>query len=411
MAGRVAATLSRAARAGSGSAIGGRIALALAPRSLAELGRGRVAAVVSGTNGKTTTTSLLAAALRTRTDVASNESGSNMTSGLVSTLWGARRGASAVLEVDERYLPGTVEACRPKIVTLLNLSRDQLDRSAETLDLARRWRESLARAGRELMVVANSDDPAVAWAALGAHDPVWVGVGQSWSGDSGACPGCGRALRTSPVGPGWSCASCGLRRPRPQAWLDGAVLVHVDGTRVPLRLALPGPANLRNAAMAVVAARELGVPMAAAAAAMTAVDGIAGRYDVRQLAGATCRLLLAKNPAGWVETLALVGPEPRPIVISINGRPVDGVDTSWLYDVQFERLRDREVVVCGRAATDLSVRLGYAGVPHRTAGSPRSAASRFADVTGARVIDVVGDYSGFQEVRRLAGAHARGGRP
>ena len=215
-----ASALSRAARLGSGTVIGGRVALALDPPALAELGRGRVLACVSGTNGKTTTTRLLATALSRLHPVVSNSSGANLPSGLVGVL-GRDLDRRAVLEVDELYLDSTIKALRPRIVVLLNLTRDQLDRTAETSRPAQAWRRSLS--GADQQVVASCDDPRVVWAAGGASRVVWVATGRSWTGDSQVCPQCGHPLRHAAAGaePGrgsdWYCPDCHLRRPEPAA--------------------------------------------------------------------------------------------------------------------------------------------------------------------------------------------------
>src|SRR5579871_5697703 len=167
-AGTVTAALSRRLGRGDGTVIGGRVSLLLDPDALARLGAGHRVSLVSGTNGKTTTTRLLAAALRTAGPVVINPQGSNLPPGLVAGLATAAPGAAAALEVDEAWLGAAADALVPATITLLNLSRDQLDRTAEVRRLADRWRAVAARA--TAAVVANADDPLVAWAAGAAAD-------------------------------------------------------------------------------------------------------------------------------------------------------------------------------------------------------------------------------------------------
>src|SRR6201991_4140995 len=124
---RTAAALSRAAGRGDGSVIGGWIGLKIDPELLSHLASGRAIALVSGTNGKTTTTRLTAAAMQTLGRVASNSFGANMPSGHTSALAKAGSTPFAVLEVDEHYLPQVMAETTPRVVALLNLSRDQLD--------------------------------------------------------------------------------------------------------------------------------------------------------------------------------------------------------------------------------------------------------------------------------------------
>ena len=121
--------------------------------------------MVTGTNGKTTTTRLVTAAIGSLgQEVATNAYGANMESGLVSALSGAPDAPYAVLEVDERHLPAMIKATNPRVVVLLNLSRDQMDRAAEIWLIARRWREAFGQVPA-CAVVANADDPLIAWAA------------------------------------------------------------------------------------------------------------------------------------------------------------------------------------------------------------------------------------------------------
>ncbi|HLH28297.1 MAG TPA: Mur ligase family protein, partial [Acidimicrobiales bacterium] len=181
---------SRALGRGSGTVIGGRAGLLLDPGLLGELAGGRRTALVSGTNGKTTTTRLLAAAVEGRLGpVATNTTGANMPAGHVAALAEHPAAAAAVLEVDEGYLAQLLTAARPAVAVLLNLSRDQLDRVAEVRLVAARWREALgelpagaAGAGGPAspVVVANADDPLVAWAAAAAPSLRWVGAGLVW---------------------------------------------------------------------------------------------------------------------------------------------------------------------------------------------------------------------------------------
>jgi UDP-N-acetylmuramyl tripeptide synthase len=433
--GKGAATASRYLSGGAGDVIGGTVAQRLHPDLLAELGRGRVLACVSGTNGKTTTTRMLTVALGPDVAPISNGNGANMTAGLISALMSAPPHRPAVLEVDEMYLGRTIAAVAPQVVLLLNLSRDQIDRTAETRRLAQGWREALAVAPTTI-VVANCDDPLVVWAAETAADPVWVSVGQAWTGDAQSCPVCGGALTrhasqlpTEPpdepgdgaavMGVPWSCNRCGFARPDPAAALHGDDLVTAAGQRLPISVSLPGRANRGNAVMATVAATQLGQTAEQALARIGAIAEVQGRYGVHQVSGVSCRLLLAKNPASWLETLDMLDErKDRPLVICVGARAVDGRDTSWLYDVTYERLAGRQVTASGRYAADLSLRLWYADVAHtliedmeaaiRTASQPSAAATRSRSGSPSAEVDVVGDYSSFQELRRLAPRRGRG---
>jgi UDP-N-acetylmuramyl tripeptide synthase len=395
---RSAAALSRAAGRGDGSVIGGWLGLKIDPDLLSHLAAGRRIALISGTNGKTTTTRLVAAAMGVLGDVATNSLGANMPTGHTSALARAGRTPYAVLEVDEHSLGQVIAATDPHVVALLNLSRDQLDRAKEVAMMAALWREALHE--RDLRVVANADDPMVVWAARGAA-VTWVASGQRWHDDSWVCPECGspivRAGHDSDAATAgittWACARCDLRRPDPQWWLDGEAVVGPDGVRHPVHLNLPGRVNRANAATALAVAAEFGVQVTDALPRLAEVTSIAGRYATVERDGRVIRLLLAKNPAGWLEAFEMA--EAAPTLLSINARDPDGLDTSWLYDVDFGPLRGRRVLITGDRAMDLAVRLEVNEVPFEHVDSFERA---LAAVPPGR-LEVIANYTAFQDIR------------
>jgi UDP-N-acetylmuramyl tripeptide synthase len=190
---RLASEASRRLGKGSGEMIGGKLALRVSPRALEEVGTGRPIACVSATNGKTTTTRLLARALGTRGPVKSNSGGANMAPGVLAALARPPYEAAAALEVDEIWLPKVARQVRPRVVVLMNISRDQLDRSNETRRIAAIWRE-LGQELADCTVVANVDDPLVTWASMTWSKQVWVSVGQNWTADAMVCPQCAKLL-------------------------------------------------------------------------------------------------------------------------------------------------------------------------------------------------------------------------
>ena len=379
--------------------IGGRAILAVDPSALARLAAGRTVALVSGTNGKTTTTSLLSAAMGGADSVVTNLQGANLPPGLAAALAAGRAGRPAVLEVDEAWLARVVEATRPRVVALLNLSRDQLDRNNEVRTLAASWRRTF-EAHPEVTVVANADDPLVAWGAGLAGAVIWVGAGQPWTDDAGGCPRCGGRIDFSHAArAGWSCRDCDLSRPPLDVRLEGSTVMWNDGTQVSPELQLPGRANRANATMALATAAVLGTDRDRAARALSDLTEIAGRYAVVSTGGCRARLLLAKNPAGWLEVFDFLRPAPLPVVVAINAEIADGRDPSWLWDVPFERLRGRLVVATGERSRDLAVRLRYAEVEHRHEPDLVKA----IPAAGSPEVDVVANYTSFQQLRtRLA---------
>ncbi|ARQ72058.1 MurT ligase domain-containing protein [Streptomyces marincola] len=395
-AGKAAAAVSRAAGRGSGSVIGGRVALKVDPELLSRLAGHLEVVLVSATNGKTTTTRLIAEALRAGGEVVSNALGANMPAGITSALSAGATARFGVLEVDEKYLAGVARDVTPRAIALLNLSRDQLDRAAETRMLAERWREGLQ--GSKATIIANADDPLVVWAASSSPDVIWAAVGQEWKDDAWSCPACGGVLHR-PDAVHWQCGECGFGRPAPSWVLSGDTVVDPHGTPWPIRLQLPGRANKANAATAAAVAAALGIHPQVALERMQSVAAVAGRYDVVQHQGRDIRLLLAKNPAGWLETFSLIDPPPAPVILSVNARGADGTDTSWLWDVDYGRLAGHPIAVIGDRRLDLAVRLEVAGVQFRVCETLDEAVQMLPQGR----IEAIANYTAFQDMRRIVG--------
>ncbi|OLE25968.1 MAG: ligase [Actinobacteria bacterium 13_1_20CM_3_71_11] len=397
---RGAAALSRATGRGDGSVIGGRLGLIIDPDLLAHLAADRQIALISGTNGKTTTTRLTTAAVGVLGPVATNSYGANMPTGHTSALAKAGDTPYAVLEVDEHYLPQVMAATGPKVIALLNLSRDQLDRAKEVAMMAQLWREALH--DQPVHLVANADDPMVVWAASVGAEVTWVAAGQRWHDDSWVCPECGGAIVRSgepDLAAGgapdtdWYCTGCPLRRPAPQWTLDGHAVVAPDGSRHVVTLQLPGRVNRANAATALAVAAQFGVRPADALPRLAEVASIAGRYAQVERDGRAIRLLLAKNPAGWLEAFDMA--DQAPTLLSINARDPDGLDTSWLFDVDFAPLTGRQVLITGDRAYDLAVRLEVNEVPFQHV---TTFAQAVAAVPPGR-LEVIANYTAFQDIR------------
>ena len=380
--------------------IGGLVALALDKSVLHQLGEGRRTVVVTGTNGKSTTTRMTAAALSTLGPVATNAEGANMDAGLVAALAGRRDANLAALEVDEMHVPHVADAVDPSVIVLLNLSRDQLDRVGEINHIERTLRGGLAR-HPSTVVVANCDDVLMTSAAYDSPNVVWVAAGGGWANDSVSCPRSGEIIVRDHTH--WYSTGTDFKRPSPQWWFDDSNIYGPDGLSLPMRLALPGTVNRGNATQAVAAAVTLGADPAAAVAAVSGVDEVAGRYSTVQLGQHTVRMLLAKNPAGWQEALSMVdkhgagrgdrgqraGARRRGPVVVV-GREV-------------RAFRGHAVVAAGERGTDLAVRLGYAGVDHTLVHDTVAA---IASCPPGHV-EVIANYTAFLQLNRT---FWRGGR-
>jgi UDP-N-acetylmuramyl tripeptide synthase len=391
--GRTAQRASRRFTRGKGAVIGGRVASIVCPDVLARAAHGLHAVAVSGTNGKTTTTRFVAAALATGGPVITNTHGANLPNGVVSALLEPLDpSARLVVEIDERWLPAVMADVEFRVVTLLNLSRDQIDRMAEVRSNANRWRAALTTAPGTV-VVANCDDPLVVHAVPGGADVRWVAAGMRWRWDATACPNCGGRIDYDTE---WACRQCHRTRPEPDVTVDGDT-VRMEGHDITLSLRLPGEHTRLNAAMAMATAAVFGVPPRDAARAFATVDDVDGRYRTLWGNEHPGRLFLGKNPAGWLEVLEVLDAEgPRPLVLVFNANQPDGRDPSWLWDVPMERLRGRPIVVAGERAADLEVRLRYSGVDYAVAPSLETALAE-----GRRAgADVLATYTAFWQVKR-----------
>ncbi len=396
-AGRGAGWASRRTGRGAGTQVSGKIMLAIAPHLLEEVAAGRRVAIVSATNGKTTTTRLLAEALRAAgIAVASNHTGANMPAGIAAALGRDAAPRVAILEVDERWVRKVVDPLRAELLVLGNLTRDQLDRFGEVRSIAEQWREVCAT-HPDLAVIANASDPHVVWAAETARSVTWVALGAPWRADAATCPRCAALLDWSEDR--FACPACDFAQPEAKARLDpaGADLL-LDGDRVPLELAVPGAWNRMNAALAVTAAvTHFDVAPARAASGVAAIDVISGRFSTRALAdGRRATVLLAKNPAGWTEVLRWLGGRERAVVLAVNAHVADGRDPSWLWDVPYELLRGQPVAASGERALDVAVRLDYGGVEHLVEADPLVAATRLP----GDEVTIIASYTQFTHLTR-----------
>ena len=382
---------------GAGGMIGGLMANAIDPNLLAQLGQGRPTVLVTGTNGKSTTTRMLAHALESRYSVATNEGGDNMDAGVISALLAGRDKDVVALEVDELHVPNIAEKLDADVLVLLNLTRDQLDRVGEINKIERALR-ACVEARPDMTVIANCDDVQVTSVAWDAPNVVWVSAGAGFVGDSTSCPRTGGhivrteddwyAVKKLPDGREF-------RRPEPTWWVDKDGLGHA-GETLPMNLQLPGRANRGNAAQAVAAAVVMDVPVTDALRAAEEVTDVAGRYSLVEFEGRTLRLMLAKNPAGWQEALSMIDRGVDSVVIAVNGQVADGQDLSWIWDVRFEDFEGQQVLAAGERGTDLAVRLGYAGVRHTLIKDTVDAV--LACPPGR--VEVLANYTAFRDLKR-----------
>lgn len=407
--GDAAALASRLAGKGSGASIRGQILTRAYPGAFGALVKGRRIASVTGTNGKTTTSHLLAAAIRhglgeDDNRLVTNADGANLHYGIASVLAKSPGADLAVLETDERVVKDLLAKGRPEVLVMLNFSRDQLDRNHEIKFLARSWREALAASGDTgPVVVANSNDPLIVWSAQTARRVIWVDTASTWTADAALCPACGALLRSnsgsqSGTGP-WDCPGCELTEPKADYIVCGTNIQLPDGEVVASNLNVPGAFNVANAACALAAAVEMGVGVQDALAGFATVRSPAGRFAVTAIGDSVVRLLLSKNPAGWAESLPLLHSDP--VILAIDSVAADGKDVSWLWDVDFEQLTGTRVICSGPRAYDLAVRLEYGEVDHEVILDVAAAVRSVSGSSGP--VDVIATYTPFQKLLKMAG--------
>ena len=408
--GDAAALASKLTGKGTGASMRGQVLTRIYPKAFETLLKGRRNVAVTGTNGKTTTTHLLAAGLREALGddafrVATNADGANLHVGIASALAKSPRADIAVLETDERVVPAVLEKGTPEVLCMLNFSRDQLDRNHEIKFLARSWREALGRMGEAgPVVVANSDDPLITWAVEKARHVIWVDAPTTWVSDAALCPKCGALLsredpnENSPQG-NWDCPECDLTEHPASYLVRGDRIELPDGRLVDPDLNVPGQFNVANSAFALAAAVEMGADVDLTLRGFRNVTSPAGRFSTPTFGNTTVKLILSKNPAGWAESLPLATTET--VILAIDAQAADGRDVSWLWDVEYEQLRGRHIIATGPRAHDLAVRLEYAEVDH-VVHVDLMDAMRAAE-SAPQPVDMVTTYTPFQKLLKIAG--------
>jgi UDP-N-acetylmuramyl tripeptide synthase len=386
---RAAGRLSRLAGAGGGTTFPGKLLNILDPTAVGRLASRlpRGSAIVSATNGKTTTAAMVAEILAPEVRLAHNSAGANLLSGVASTLLSANGAELGLFEVDEAALPEVARRVRPRALCLGNLFRDQLDRYGELELVAEGWRGMVRDLDSGAVVVANGDDPQVGDLAagrrgvvFGVDDPRHGSTGLQHAADSKWCVRCGTPYDYAAAYVGhlgdYRCPACGHARPHLDLVaraieLDGLESVSfdlVDGEGVQrVRLPLPGLYNVYNALAAAALAGVLGAPREAIHSGLERFSAAFGRFERIPVGDRTLLMLLIKNPAGANEVVRtlVAGGAPSLAVIALNDAIADGQDVSWIWDVDFEPLLDRleRVVVTGDRAAELALRFKYAGFP------------------------------------------------
>ncbi|MFO7951393.1 MAG: MurT ligase domain-containing protein [Bacillota bacterium] len=382
-----------------GTTLPGRLALILAPQILTELSSRLKEGilVITGTNGKTTTTALINNILKEhRINCIHNQSGSNLSWGVASALieyasWlGKLNQDCAVIEVDEGSFPGVVSNISPRGVTLTNIFRDQLDRFGEIDHIQNSLKEGLEKLPPGSFKAINADDPSLVEIKNDKQkNTVYYGLEldlpsypfQNSGRDIKTCPLCSKVLKYNKIYFAhlghFYCPECHYKRPEPAIKLTGCQFTPGNSTQLEISMphnnitasvSLLGIYNLYNILAAVACAHGLGIPGDIIVKALKKTTPSFGRMEQFALGDKNITMTLIKNPVGTNEVLRTILTREGKInlLIAINDKIADGTDVSWLWDVDFEQLLDHRnkfanIIVSGTRAWEMAVRLKYTG--------------------------------------------------
>ncbi len=401
--GRLAAIVCRCFGRG-GTALPGLVAEFIYPDFVSQLANRLIsdAILITGTNGKTTTTRVLAAMFEeSGISVVYNREGSNLMRGIGAALlasipntrvFGNSHKMVALMEVDEAVLPHAANALKPRAIVFTNLFRDQLDRYGELEHVMALWHRTINNLSADTVLILNADDPSIAELVSSHVGPVhWFGLEDSSLAhshdapiDARWCSDCEnpfvyQLIFSSHLG-WWRCNSCDKVRPKPDT---AALNVHIGGERaqfnVPdlgdVELPFSGTYNVSNALAAISAARTFGLTTRTIAVGIGSVKPAFGRQEIINYKDRKLHIFLTKNPAGANEVLHFIASsvESPAIAIILNDRIADGRDVSWIWDVDYERLSDtvQNCWASGDRAADLALRFNYAGWPNPHATIPK----------------------------------------
>jgi len=440
-AGKGSGATGRLLNIGGGTSFPGAIARRIDPLVLQKVATASEAhkAVITGSNGKTTTCRMLAAlAQAAGTSVAQNRSGSNLLQGVTSVavrkadLRGRMDARLLLLEVDEATMRRVAPEVAPDMVLITNVFRDQLDRFGELYSMARMLEAAIEALPAQASVVLNGDDPLVASFAPDAQarrlyfglrtEDVGAEVPEH-AADSIRCVHCQHALTyrrayLSHLGD-YECPGCGSRRPdldiavtQVQASPDGGadMTAETPAGTMQVHVPLPGLHNVYNAAAALAGAFALGaLEPRSARSALADLRPAFGRLEEITANDRRTVLAFVKNPASYNATLRLILRRPgrKHVLAAHSNTVVDGEDFAWLWDVDLEQLVPdlASLVVSGTRAEEVALRMKYAGAnPSDIRVMPRRQAALNAALAGIpsdEPLYILAGYTPMREFRRI----------
>ena len=379
-----------------GTDMPGRLALKVCPDLLGALAKNVTTLIVTGTNGKTTTSRMIEQSwIDAGISYFANKSGANLLSGVTaefamhSTLGGKCKYTHALIESDEAAFKAISKYVDAKVVVVTNIFRDQLDRYGEVTHTRNNIKIGIEHSKNALLCL-NADDSLTASLADELPNPVlFYGVNtpiyQNRVAELSDAPYCIRCkheyqydfVTYGHLG-GYRCPSCGYARPQPEVFVqkvycsdaDHSVVDLVrDGTVYRTDVNLPGGYNIYNACACMAAGKAMALDGQVVSKSLSEFACGFGRMEKFEINGASLRMILIKNPAGCNQVLNFLSEmqEPFLFVCCLNDRAQDGRDVSWIWDVDFEKIAGMEqlegILVSGVRAEDMALRFKYAGVP------------------------------------------------
>lgn len=367
--------------------------------------------LIAGTNGKTTTGKLIRTILETNgMRVFQNESGANLLNGIASTLMlysnlaGRLNYDYAIFEVDEGNLPMILDEVMPDYIVLLNLFRDQLDRYGEVNTIASRWKKTLSRISSKTTLILNADDPQIAFLGENVRSKtLYFGLDSTntktnleHASDSTYCPKCGHKLTYKSVYFShlgiWTCDKCTNKRPSP-------VL-----SKYP-NYPLLGAYNKYNTLAAVLTAKALGVNQGIISKALKSFAPAFGRQELINFNGKKMQIFLSKNPASLNQSLQTIREiKGKNILLVLNDRIPDGLDVSWIWDVDFEKFVSdfKNLFISGDRAYDMGLRMKYANFNFQIEPDLKKATiAALKKTSETEILYVLPTYSAMLDIRKI----------
>ncbi len=396
---------------GNGSTWPGHIALKLNPNIIKDLSSHSSTKIVFilGTNGKTTTASLISHILQNSDKkVIHNSSGANLTNGIASTLilssnvFGKIHADVALFEIDENVFPLLTNDVAPNIIVALNLFRDQLDRYGEVHTIAHKWENAITKLPTQTKLILNADDPQIALLGKNSNQAVYFGLNEKsdavldHAADSTYCPLCGTKLTFSTVYYShlgiWKCPKGDFVRPNPT--LSSSNFYPLQGLY-----------NKYNTLAAILVVENLGIPQDRIEKSLRTFSPAFGRQEKITYHNKHIEVILAKNPAGLNQTLeTIIDLKAKHVLFALNDRIADGKDISWIWDADFEKLQKQQlsITTSGDRVYDLSLRCKYADLSIKSDENMNDAISyALAQMDRDETLFIVPTYTAMLEIRKI----------